>query len=141
MIDVTPGIRLQEHELHFDFVRSSGPGGQNVNRVATAVQLRFDAAHSPSLPDDVRQRLLRQQANRVTSDGVLIIDARNHRTQERNRAEAVDRLCEVVRRASVRPRPRHKTKPSRAARERRLHHKRQHGQKKRLRGRVRPDDG
>lgn len=140
MIEITPRIHLPEDELHFDFVRSSGPGGQNVNRVATAVQLRFDAAHSPSLPGEVRQRLLHQQANRITSDGVLIIDARNHRTQERNRAEAVDRLCEVVRRAAVRPRPRHKTKPSRAARERRLQHKRAHAQKKRMRGRVRPED-
>src|SRR5512137_686728 len=100
---VTDTIAIDDSELSETFVRASGPGGQNVNKVATAVQLRFDVRHSPSLPGDVRQRLLAIAGNRVTADGVLVIDARAHRTQEANRAEALARLVALVARAAVRP--------------------------------------
>lgn len=135
MIQVTRTIRLSEDELQVSFVRASGPGGQNVNKVATAVQLRFDAAGSPSLSAEVRERLLRLAGRRATDDGVIIIDARRHRTQERNRQDAVDRLVELIRRAAVRPKSRRATKPTRAARERRLDRKRKRAAVKRSRAR------
>ncbi|HPF34445.1 MAG TPA: alternative ribosome rescue aminoacyl-tRNA hydrolase ArfB [Candidatus Krumholzibacteria bacterium] len=125
MIEVTRTIRLSEDELQVSFVRASGPGGQNVNKVATAVQLRFDAAGSPSLSSEVRERLLRLAGKRATDDGEIIIDARRYRTQERNRQDAVDRLVELIRRAAVRPKARRSTKPTRASKERRLDQKRQ----------------
>ena len=139
MIDVTPQIALDESEIQVDFVRSSGPGGQNVNKVATAVQLRFDAANSPSLPDDVRHRLLHLAGNRVTDDGVIIIDARRYRSQERNRQDAIDRLVALIRRAAQRPRIRRKTRPSAASKQRRLETKRRQSEKKRLRRSVSQD--
>ncbi len=133
MISITPALALDESEIQLDFVRASGPGGQNVNKVATAVQLRFDVRRSPSLPDGVRQRLLRLAGRRITEDGVLIITAQRFRTQERNRQDALDRLVELVRRAAEPPKPRRKTRPTLAAKARRLDAKRQRGQAKRLR--------
>ena len=140
MIYATPNIQIPEDELREEFVRASGPGGQNVNKVATAVQLRFDVANSPSLPDDVRERLVRLAGRRVTDDGVLIIDARRYRTQKRNRDDARDRLAALIRRAATKPRKRRKTRPSRASRERRLQAKRQRGETKRHRRSVTGDD-
>ena len=140
MIRVRGGVELDEGEVVLRFVRSSGPGGQNVNKVATAVELRFDAARSPSLPDDVRARLLRLAGRRATRDGVIVIDARRHRTQEKNRRDALDRLVELVARASVRPKRRRATKPTVASRERRIRAKRVRSETKRGRGRVRGED-
>jgi ribosome-associated protein len=133
MIPITPTLTLDEDEIQLDFVRASGPGGQNVNKVATAAQLRFDVRRSPSLPDDVRERLMRLAGRRITEDGVLIITAQRFRTQERNRQDALDRLVELVRRAAEPPKLRRKTRPPLAARARRLDTKRQRGQTKRLR--------
>ncbi len=120
MIVVTPRIALDERELEETFVRSSGPGGQNVNKLSTAVQLRFDVRRSPSLSDDVRARLERLAGSRLTGEGVLIILAQRHRTQERNREDARERLIELIRRAAVPPTPRRATKPTFASRQRRL---------------------
>lgn len=133
MLTVTSQISIDESELHETFVRASGPGGQNVNKVATAVQLRFDVQHSPSLPPPVRERLLRLVAQRLTTEGELIIEAKRFRTQEQNRQEARDRLVTLVRKAAQAPKPRRATKPTKAARQRRLESKRQRGQIKRLR--------
>jgi ribosome-associated protein len=130
---VSPRVLLHEAELEEVFVRAPGPGGQNVNKVASAVQLRFDVAGSPSLPEDVRERLRRLAGRRLTSAGVLVIEAHRHRTQLRNREEARERLFELIRRASVAPKPRKATKPSAAARERRLREKRARGEVKRAR--------
>jgi ribosome-associated protein len=120
MIRVTDHISIDESELLESFIRSSGPGGQNVNKLATAVQLRFDARRSPALTLEVRARLEQLAGHRLTRDGVLVITAQRHRTQERNRADARERLIELIRRASVAPTPRRPTKPSRGAKERRL---------------------
>jgi ribosome-associated protein len=133
MIPITPTLALDENEIQLDFVRASGPGGQNVNKVATAAQLRFDVRRSPSLPDGVRERLMRLAGRRITEDGVLIITAQRFRTQERNRQDALDRLVELVRRAAEPPKLRRKTRPTLAAKARRLDTKRQRGQTKRLR--------
>jgi ribosome-associated protein len=130
-------VNIPESELELRFVRSSGPGGQNVNKVATAVQLRFDIAHSPSLSDDVRQRLLRLAGRRVNAGGVLVIDARRYRTQERNRRDALDRLQALLLRAALKPKPRHKTRPSRASRERTLAAKQRRAETKRRRAPLR----
>src|SRR5689334_11652081 len=120
MIRITDDIAIDESELEESFVRSSGPGGQNVNKLSTAVQLRFDVRRSPSLPNDVAVRLMRLAGKRLTKDGVLVIIAQNHRTQERNRAEAQERLVALVREATVAPVPRRATRPTRASKQRRL---------------------
>lgn len=120
MIRITDEIGIDDSELEESFVRSSGPGGQNVNKLSTAVQLRFDVRRSPSLPNDVALRLMRLAGRRLTKDGVLVIIAQNHRTQERNRAEALERLIALVRQATVPPVPRRATKPTRASRQKRL---------------------
>ena len=140
MIRITRNITLDESELQEEFVRASGPGGQNVNKVATAVQLRFDVARSPSLPDDVRDRLVRLAGRRLTENGVLIIDARRFRTQERNRQDAMNRLIELLRQAAKKPIPRRRTKPTLASKRRRLAAKRRRGEIKRRRGYVPPPD-
>ena len=120
MLTVTPSIGLDEDELEFAFLRASGPGGQNVNKVETAVQLRFDVRGSPSLPDEVRARLERLAGRRLTQDGVLVLTAQRHRSQERNRQDAVDRLIALIQAAAVAPVKRRPTSPSAAARQRRL---------------------
>ena len=141
MIQITPTLALDENEIDISFVQASGPGGQNVNKVATAAQLRFDAAHSPSLPEDVRQRLTRLAGKRMTAYGVLVIDARQFRTQERNRQDALERLVSLIRQAARTPKPRRKTRPPRESKRRRREAKRRRGQVKRRRGRVsRPED-
>ena len=133
MIRVTDAIAIDERDIQEDFVRSSGPGGQNVNKVATAVQLRFDVANCPSLPDDVRQRLIRLAGKRITAGGVLIVEARRFRTQERNRRDALDRLVKLIGRAAQKPKTRRRTRPTLASRQRRLEAKRRQSQAKRLR--------
>jgi ribosome-associated protein len=133
MIPVTVKIALDEGEIAEFFVRSSGPGGQNVNKVASAVQLRFDARRSPSLPEDVRGRLERLAGSRLTRDGVIVITAQRHRTQARNREDALARLFDLIRRAAQPPPKRRKTRPPAAARERRIESKKRRGGIKRLR--------
>lgn len=133
MIEVGPRILIPESELSERFVRSPGPGGQNVNKLSTAVQLRFDVTASPSLPEDVRARLIRLAGRRVDSAGVLTIEAHRHRTRERNREDARERLAELLARAAHRPRPRIATRPGRAAKERRLESKRARADTKRRR--------
>jgi ribosome-associated protein len=133
MIRVTSHIAIDEREIEESFVRASGPGGQNVNKLATAVQLRFDVRHSPSLPDDVRARLERLAGSRLTRDGVLIITAQRHRTQLRNRQDALDRLVELICEAAITPVKRRATRPTRASRERRIEGKKRRAGIKRLR--------
>jgi ribosome-associated protein len=120
MIRITDQISIDESEIEESFVRSSGPGGQNVNKLSTAVQLRFDVRGSPSLPNDVAIRLMRLAGRRLTKDGVLVLVAQNHRTQERNRAEAQQRLIALIQQAAVKPVPRRATKPPKASRQKRL---------------------
>jgi len=133
MIRVTGTITIGEEEIHQQFIRASGPGGQNVNKVATAVQLSFDVAHSPSLPEDVRGRLTRLAGKRMTKEGCLIIDARRFRTQEQNRRDAVARLVSLIRQAAQRPKIRKKTRPTLASKERRLESKHRRAKIKHLR--------
>jgi ribosome-associated protein len=139
MLQVTPEIAIDEHELEERFVRSSGPGGQNVNKVATAVQLRFDPSRSKAISEEVRQRLRDIAGSRMTADGVLVIDARRFRTQAENRQDARDRLAGFIRQAAVRPKRRRKTRPTASSKERRLDTKRQRSDTKRGR-REKPED-
>ena len=139
-MQVAPGLAIPEDELVERFILAGGPGGQNVNKVATAVQLRFDVAGSFSLPPEVRQRLLRIAGARVTADGVLVLTARRHRTREANRRDARARLAALVARALQAPRPRHATRATRAARERRLQEKARRGAVKRQRARPGTDE-
>ena len=136
MIHITRNIRIDEGEVKLEFIRSSGPGGQNVNKVATAVKLRFDAVNSTSLPDDVRSRLIRLSGRRINEDGLLIIDARRFRTQDRNRKDAIVRLVELIRKAAQKPKTRIKTTPTLASKKRRLQAKRRHSEIKRMRRAV-----
>ncbi|MBW2575250.1 MAG: aminoacyl-tRNA hydrolase [Deltaproteobacteria bacterium] len=133
MIAITPTIAISENEIKLDFIRSSGPGGQNVNKVATAVQLRFDVRNSPSLSHDVRTRLVRLAGRKITEHGILIIQARRFRKQERNRQDAIDRLINLIRKASEKPKARIKTKPTRAAKKRMLAAKQHRSKIKRMR--------
>jgi ribosome-associated protein len=138
MIRITENISIGEDELEERFIRASGPGGQNVNKLASAVQLRFDVRRSRSLPDDVRTRLERLSGNRLSKDGVLVITAQRHRTQERNRRDALDRLISLIERAAVPPVARRATKPTAASRRRRLESKKRRGSLKGLR-QTRPE--
>ena len=137
MIPVTANITLDESEIAESFVRASGPGGQNVNKVASAVQLRFDARRSPSLPPEVRTRLERLAGSRLTRDGIIVITAQRHRAQARNRQDARERLLDLIRRAARPPLKRRATKPTTAARERRIESKKRRAGIKRLR-RIKP---
>ena len=133
MIRINPLIELDEREIQEDFVRASGPGGQNVNKVSTAVQLRFDVARSPSLPEPVRARLAVLAGRRLTRDGVLIIEAERYRSQRRNRDDALERLIELIREACEVDKPRRPTRPTLASKKRRLESKQRQGETKKLR--------
>jgi ribosome-associated protein len=137
MIPITHSISISEREIEERFIRSSGPGGQNVNKVATGVELRFDAAHCPSLIEPVRRRLAALAGGRMTQEGILILDARQFRTQEQNRRDALNRLIALLRKALERPKRRYATRPSSASKGRRLESKRRRSMAKRTRGTVR----
>ena len=132
MLEVTPTLKIDERELQLEFVRASGPGGQNVNKVATAVQLRFDV-HASSLPEEVKNRLISIAGKRITNEGVLVIEAREFRTQEQNRDDAIRRFVELVRKAAVKRKPRRRTKPTQASKEKRLRAKKERGEIKKIR--------
>jgi len=133
MLEITPTLHIDEREIHIDFIRASGPGGQNVNKVATAVQLRFDITHSTALASETKGRLIQLAGNRVNTDGVLLIEAKRFRTQEQNREDALQRLAELIRKALVPPKPRKKTKPTATSKTKRLASKKAKGAVKRLR--------
>lgn len=135
MLEITPTIKIDENELHFDFVRAAGPGGQNVNKVATAVQLRFHVRAS-SLPEEVKARLIRLAGRRATGDGHLLIESKQFRTQEQNRENAVRRFVDLVRRSAVKPKIRRKTSPTKASKEERIKAKKKRGEIKRSRQRT-----
>ncbi len=139
MIEITPSIFIDEKDINLDFIRSSGPGGQNVNKVSSGVQLRFNVAASETLPDDVKQRLFMIARNRITEDGTLIIEARRFRTQKQNREDAMARLVALIYKATQKPRPRKKTKPSANSQEERIEAKKRRGAIKRSR-RYTPTD-
>lgn len=142
MIPITANIAIDESEIQEEFVRSSGPGGQNVNKVASAVQLRFDVVNSATLPADARRRLLQLAGNRVSKEGILIVTTSRHRSQRRNRQDALDQLVALIRQAAQKPKPRRKTKPTAASKRRRLEKKRQRSEIKRNRRPIRRwDDG
>jgi len=132
MLEITPSLQIDERELQIDFIRASGPGGQNVNKVATAVQLRFDI-HAATLPEEVKKRLIHLAGKRITSEDILLIEAKRFRTQEQNREDAIQRFVELVRRSLVAPKARKKTKPTAASKEERLKEKKRKGEIKKLR--------
>ncbi len=136
MIEITQTISLNEAELHYTFITSQGPGGQNVNKVATAVQLRFDVLRSPSLSEDVRARLIEILGKKITTQGEVIIKASQHRTQDQNKRDALNRLIDYIKRAAIPPKKRKKTKPTFASVQQRLINKKAVGQKKLLRRNI-----
>ena len=140
MIEITGDIHIPENEIKEDFIRSSGPGGQNVNKVSTAVQLRFDVKNSVSIPDGIRRRLIRLAGSRMTKDGILVIKAERHRTREQNRRDAINRLADLIIAASKVPKYRVKTKPTAVSRLKRLDTKQRRGRLKKQRGRVSVSD-
>jgi ribosome-associated protein len=140
MLKLTPEISIPLKDIQFDFIHASGPGGQNVNKLATAVQLRFDVRNSTSVPGDVKARLIHLAGKKITSDGILLIQAKRYRSQERNRMDALQRFSTLVLRASEPPPPRRPTRPGHAARQRRLDSKKHRGTVKRLRQLARSDD-
>jgi ribosome-associated protein len=133
MLQITPALSISENELEVHFLRASGPGGQNVNKVATVVQLRFDVKNSPSLTGDIKNRLALLAGSKMNREGILLIEAKRFRTQERNRADAESRLIALVRKAAVKPRPRHPTRPSPSSQVKRLETKKHRGSIKRIR--------
>jgi ribosome-associated protein len=133
MLKITDTLFIDERELQFEYIRASGPGGQNVNKVATAVQLRFDVTNSPTLASDLKGRLLRLSGSRINADGILLIEAKRFRTQEGNREDATQRLVELLRKASIKPKKRLKTRPTKASKEERLKEKKQRGAIKKTR--------
>jgi ribosome-associated protein len=139
MIEVTPSVKIDESEIQLDFIRSSGPGGQNVNKVASSVQLRFDVRNSPSLDPDVKERLIKLAGSRMTEDSVLIIEAKRYRTQEQNRFDAIQRLITLIQKALEKPKVRKATRPSVTAKAARVGDKKKHGEIKRIRRFV-PED-
>lgn len=139
MIEITPHIHLEDEELHFDYIRSAGPGGQNVNKVATACQLRFDVRQSPSLSEPVKSRLSKLAGTRMTDDGILVIEAKRYRTQEKNRADAILRLAILIQKAAVEPKTRRATRPSLSAKAERVDAKKKRGETKQAR-RIHPSD-
>ena len=134
MIEISPTLKIDERELTFDYIRAAGPGGQNVNKVATAAQLRFDIWRNDSLLVDVKTRLVKLAGRRVTSEGILIIEARRFRTQEQNRADAIERFVALVRKSLEAPKPRKKTRPTARSRQKRLQSKKKRSEVKRARG-------
>lgn len=132
MLEISPNIKINESELQFDYIRASGPGGQNVNKVATAVQLRFDVINA-SLPEEVKTRLVHLAGKRITSKGILLIEAKRFRTQEQNREDAIKRFVELIRKSLVKPKARRKTIPTKASKEARLKEKKRRGDTKSMR--------
>jgi ribosome-associated protein len=132
MLQITPSLQIDERKLQFEYIRASGPGGQNINKVATAVQLRFDVRNS-SLPEDAKTRLTSLAGKRVSTDGILLIEARRFRTREQNRADAIQRFVELVRKSLLEPKTRTRTKPTKASKEKRLKEKKQRGEIKKTR--------